>query len=516
MSLTASEIAAVVAELQPLADARITSVWVHGERALTLELHGRVGETLLLLSAEPDRSRLHAALRRPSQPESPFAFQIALRREIEGARLAAITASPGDRVVTLELSRARGPLRLVAELTGRHGNLFLVGEDGIIRASAGRNLSQRRRLVAGEPYEHPRLPAYGELGALGATPGEPEAEERAPRRERPSRFALAAGEGQEGGAATFPLSAAIEAAYERAEQERQVLEGRRRLREPLRAALARATRALVKLAEEAARVPAAEDDRRKADLLKQNLRLVKRGAREVLVTEWTEEGPREVRLGVDPALTPQANMERYYRRYRRIADSAARVAERLAEVQALQGGVRALLAELEGASLEALPRLEKEARRLGAGPRRAQVARGKRSEKLPPYRAFRSLSGAAILVGRNAEQNDALTLRVARGNDLWLHARGQTGAHVVVRLDKARAPDQETLLDAAHLAAHFSDARGEPQVEVAYTRTKYVRKPKGAAPGAVTFSQEKVLLLRVEPQRVERLLADEESDQAPA
>jgi predicted ribosome quality control (RQC) complex YloA/Tae2 family protein len=515
MSLTASEISAVVAELQPLADARVTSVWVHGERALTLELHGRTGETLLLLSADADRSRLHAALRRPAQPESPYAFQTILRREIEGARLVSLSVEAGDRVVTLELRRARGTVRLVAELTGRHGNLFLVGGDGIILAGAGRNLSQRRRLVVGEPYVAPSLPgralAPPVTGDDGSTETSGSVEGPSPRRlERPPRFAPAEGEqvGQ------FPLSAAIEAAYERAEAERQLLEDRRRLREPVRAALARATRALEKLAEEAARVPAAEDDRRKADLLKQSLRLVKRGAREVVVTEWTAEGAREVKLSIDPSLTPQANMERYYRRYRRIVESAARVEARVAEVRGLQAGLRALLAEVDVALPAALPRLEKEARRLGAGPRRALAgpSRKKRQEKLPPYRAFRSLSGAAILVGRGAAQNDALTLRVARGNDLWLHARGLAGGHVVVRLDKGKAPDQETLLDAAHLAVHFSDARGEPQAEVAYTRAKYVRKPKGAAPGAVTYSQERVMLLRAEPKRLERLLAEEESD----
>jgi len=115
-----------------------------------------------------------------------------------------------------------------------------------------------------------------------------------------------------------------------------------------------------------------------------------------------------------------------------------------------------------------------------------------------------------IWVGRGAEENDVLTVRLARGNDLWMHARGRAGAHVVVRLDRGRAPDQETFLDAAHLAAHFSDARGEGQVEVASTRAKHVRKPRGAAPGAVTYSQEKVVLLRLEPARLERLLAEEE------
>jgi predicted ribosome quality control (RQC) complex YloA/Tae2 family protein len=115
-------------------------------------------------------------------------------------------------------------------------------------------------------------------------------------------------------------------------------------------------------------------------------------------------------------------------------------------------------------------------------------------------------------VGRNAAANDELTKKVAKGNDLWLHARGLPGSHVVVPLAKGAAPDQETLLDAAHLAAHFSDGRGEPSCDVAWTRARFVTKKKGAPPGAVNVSQEKTLLLRVEPARLARLLASEEEE----
>jgi predicted ribosome quality control (RQC) complex YloA/Tae2 family protein len=491
VSLTAEEIEAVVAELAPLAGARVDGVRVHAERALTLELFGPAGPARLLLSAEPDVTRVHAARARPPRAAPPSAFQQLLRRELPGVRLAALEAAPADRVVVLRLDGPRGAVRLVAELTGRHGNLFLVGADGVIRASAGRNLSRRRLLVPGEPYVAPAPRPSAEAAGAGAAPG------------RAARFAPVPGE-------RFPLSAAIEDAYAAREEERLLAEARRRLREPLRAGVARAARALEKLAEEAARVPAAESDRRTGDLLKQNLGRVPRGAREVALTEWTEEGPREAMVALDPALSAQANMERYYHRYRRIADSAARVAARAAEVRHRAEALRALLAELDHAPLGALERLERDARRLGAGPRPAPAPRRKRDEPPPPYRSFRSLSGAPILVGKGAEENDALTVRVARGNDLWLHARGLPGAHVVVRIEKGRAPDQDTLLDAAHLAAHFSDARGAPQVEVVSTRAKYVRKVKGAAPGAVTYSQEKVLFLRVEPGRVERLLAEEE------
>jgi predicted ribosome quality control (RQC) complex YloA/Tae2 family protein len=501
VSLDAREIDALVAELAPLTGARVDEVRTHGERALTLELfvpspaplrgaeevRGQVssGPVRLLLSAEADVTRLHVTRARPPRAGSPQPFQHALRRDLEGARLLGVEAVPGDRVVALRFAGPSGRVSLVAELTGRHGNLFLVGDDGVIRASAGRNLSERRDLVPGRPYVPP---APRPVEAAG------------PAR---LRFAPVAG-------ADFPLSAAVDAAYTTIEAERHLAEERRRLREPLRAALARAGRALVKLAEEAERVPAAEADRRTGELLAQNLRLVRRGAREVVLTEWTAAGPQEVTVVLDPALSPQANVERHFRRYRRIVESAARVAARTAEVRGREASLRALLAAVETAALPDLERLEREARRLGAAPRPQPLPRRKRDEPPPPYRTFRSVAGAAILVGRGPAENDALTKRVARGNDLWLHARGLPGAHVVVRLEKGKAPDQETFLDAAHLAAHFSDGRGAPQVEVAATRARFVRKAKGAAPGAVTYSQEKVTLLRIEPARIERLLNGEE------
>lgn len=486
MSLRAGEIALLIAELAPLSGSRVDAVRVHAERLVTIDLRGPGGDATLLLSAEPDLTRVHAATWRPPNPPEPLAFQVVLRRELAGARLVAIEAPGADRLVALRFERpAGGPVTLVAELTGRNGNLLLVDGGGVVRALAGRNLSQLRSLAPGSPYRPP-----DERPGDGGAP----------------RFAPVAG-------APFPLSAAVEAAYRRLEEERALAGARRRLREPLRAGVARSRRALERLADEAARVPAAEADRRAADLLKQNLHAIPRGAREVVVTEWTADGAREVTLALDPALAPRANMERFYRRYRRISESAARVESRAAEVRLRLAATEALLAELEGAPVDALPRLEREARKLGAAPRVQRPPRRRDEAPAAPYRSFRSAAGLSILVGRGAAENDQLTVRVAKGNDVWLHARGRTGAHVVLRLPKGRAPDQESLLDAAHLAAHFSDARGEAAPEVVYTRAKHVRKVKGAAPGAVTFSQEKGMALRVEPARVERLLQAEEGEE---
>jgi len=118
-------------------------------------------------------------------------------------------------------------------------------------------------------------------------------------------------------------------------------------------------------------------------------------------------------------------------------------------------------------------------------------------------------SAAAPVVLLAAADNDRLTLRYARPHDLWLHARGVTGAHVLVRLTKGSQCRPETLLDAATLAAHFSDLRGEAIVDVLYTPRRFVHKRKGSPIGSVTLGTEKVIALRVEPARLERLLKNE-------
>jgi predicted ribosome quality control (RQC) complex YloA/Tae2 family protein len=431
-----------------------------------------------------------------------------LRREVVGARLAAVEATAGDRVVTLRLERGGRTLSLVAELTGRHGNLFLVGEGGAVVASAARNLSQRRRLVPGEPYEAPAPREVEEEGSRFGGPGPgPGAGRGTPAAPAPAAPAPVPD-------VDFPISAAVEEDYERREAARALAEARRRVRDPLRAALGRMRRALDRLAEEVARVPAADADRRAGDLLKHNLLAVRRGDRRVTLTEWTEAGSREVTLDLDPALGPHENMERYYRRCRRIVESAARVEARAAEVRARLASVQELLATLEAADAPAITRIEREARRLGAAPRPAPqpVHRGSAARpKRAGFRTFLTAGSLQVLVGKGAAENDELTVRVARGNDLWLHVRGIAGAHVVLRLEKGRGPDQESLLDAAHLAAWFGGARDEPATEVVYTRAKFVRKPRGSAPGVVTYSQERTLSLRIEPARIERLLQTEDA-----
>ena len=129
-----------------------------------------------------------------------------------------------------------------------------------------------------------------------------------------------------------------------------------------------------------------------------------------------------------------------------------------------------------------------------------------KEEKTGP-RQFFSRDGFEILVGRSNQENDHLTIHMARGNDLFFHVRGFPGSHVIVRNQPNKTVPLETLLDAGALAVHYSKIRGNTRADVRYTPRKYVSKPRGAKPGLVTISNEKTIRPDGDPERLKRLLA---------
>jgi predicted ribosome quality control (RQC) complex YloA/Tae2 family protein len=245
-----------------------------------------------------------------------------------------------------------------------------------------------------------------------------------------------------------------------------------------------------------------------------------RGATSLSVTDWSTGEAKEIALKLDPARTAREQLDAMFKRAKRLKLGAVITRRRLAEAEVgwealAELGEKAKTAE----SYAVIDSLAAEARKaaprefaLGAGgggngggksdPAKVVVSR--------TYRIFRGESGAKILAGKGAVGNDTLTHRVARPHDLWLHAKGRTGAHVIVQLEKNQVCPSELLVEAAHVAAHFSEGREEGVIEVQYTPRRYLRKPKGAAAGLVVVEREKVLVLRVDPAVTARLLAGEE------
>ena len=267
----------------------------------------------------------------------------------------------------------------------------------------------------------------------------------------------------------------------------------RKTREAIRADLERARQA--------------EDLAEKASLLLAHASEISTDAAYFEAAAW-EDPTRSVRIELDPRKSPaelaQALFARAKRLKRGLDVAPARLASVERELAALtrvqheadEHPIAELVTKLEALGVVLTEPAERDRKRRRAGARL-------------PYREFQSGQGVRILVGRGAADNDRLTLRIARPEDLWLHARGVTGAHVVVPLAKGKACPPEVLVDAATLAAHFSDLRGEPIVDVIHTPRRFVRKRKGSAIGAVTLEREKVIAVRIEGKRLNRLLASE-------
>ncbi|MEO7673741.1 MAG: NFACT RNA binding domain-containing protein [Pyrinomonadaceae bacterium] len=125
----------------------------------------------------------------------------------------------------------------------------------------------------------------------------------------------------------------------------------------------------------------------------------------------------------------------------------------------------------------------------------SEKPRGKALETNAGSLSFVSTDGFEILVGKKAKDNDYLTFRVAKSLDLWMHAADYPGSHVVIRNPNRKEIPHRTLLEAAQLAAFYSQGKSQPKAAVHYTQKKFVNKPKGAAPGLVSLASFKTILV---------------------
>ncbi len=270
---------------------------------------------------------------------------------------------------------------------------------------------------------------------------------------------------------------------------------RRRVQALIDAAKARIQRALDQVQAQAQRADEAAVDelRENGELLLTYQGQVTRGAHQVTVPDYAGE-PRTIPL--DPALTPVENAQDYFRRYQKAARAGEELAARTAELTADRAYVEQLQADLSMA--ESRPEID--------GVREALVEAGWATEprrsaggqvRAEGPRRFQ-IDGFTILVGRNARQNEQVTFRQAAPDDLWLHVRGQPGAHVILKRG-GREVSEEVLLWAAELAAYYSPARGEASVDVDVTERRHVQRIAGNRPGLVSYRNERTVAVPGRP-----------------
>ncbi len=289
-----------------------------------------------------------------------------------------------------------------------------------------------------------------------------------------------------------------------------------------------------KLSAESLEFARADTYRRMGEALVARQSEVPRGASAVTLPDYAGGPDATLTIPLDPALSPAANAERLFNAARRGRRGASRVAGRLAETETdlgrVQGWARrveeapdrraleTIRSELESVSRLLTPRdraaLGSSAGRPTAAPSRSPAAPPRPAGVRPPRgrtqgpepRRFVSSEGLPILVGRDNAGNDHLTVHLARSEDLWLHVEGFPGSHVVVRMQgRAGGVPRRTLIEAAQLAAYYSQARSHGKVAVSYTLKKYVRKPRKSPPGLVTITQEKTVIVKPDKELINKL-----------
>lgn len=227
--------------------------------------------------------------------------------------------------------------------------------------------------------------------------------------------------------------------------------------------------------------------RRKADLISANLYRIKKGDSEAVLEDFYEPECPGVTIALDPRLTPPQNAQRYYSAYKKACTAEKVLAEQIESGREELAYFDSVLDVLTRAETENdLEQLRLELAEQGYI--RSSRLKGKAPKSLPPIE-YVSSEGFEIFVGRNNKQNDRLTLKDAEKLDIWLHTQNIPGSHVIISASGGEVP-MNTILEAAQLAAYHSKAQTSAQVPVDYCLVKFVKKPVGAKPGKVIFSNQ--------------------------
>lgn len=443
---------------------------------------GLRGGEYLLVSVQPASPRLYLIPRRIKELEKqsiPLSqFGQMLRARMSGAEVITVEKDAGDRVVRLKLRShadvVSPELRtLVVQLTGKAANLLLLDEtDKILEAlrpprGDGQNL--------GETYRPPPAPKHEvDTGSTAVPTGD-------------------------------SPSAAADQYYKELDAEQRFTSQANDLRNRLRKSLSQKMKLRSNLQNDLKSHGNPENHKRLGDLLLANVATAVREGNVVKIVDYYAEDAPTIEVEIEETTSLQVEASRRFRQYTKAKRAGEEITERLAaleveivDLEEQQQQLETVILARDDAAFSKLANVET------AAPRRRKP-KAREPERIPGVRQYLSTDGYQILVGRAARDNDNLTFRVARPNDMWLHAGDYPGSHVIVRNQTRKEIPQRTIIEAAQLAGKFSQASGDAKVVVHYTQRKFLAKPKGAAPGLVRMSQFRTIT--VEPREsIKRVL----------
>jgi predicted ribosome quality control (RQC) complex YloA/Tae2 family protein len=266
---------------------------------------------------------------------------------------------------------------------------------------------------------------------------------------------------------------------------------RRALMQRLRSSLERDERLLERSIDEAGE--RARQYETMGKLLMAHLDILHKGMREVVLENTVTSNPAQLTITLDPALSPAKNAERYFDKAKAARQKSAEQAKKKDRLQRRVQSTRNLLERLESVDdadvfEKFLDKHRTELEEVGCA---VDEKTKPQKQEAPLFRVFTVAGGFQVWAGKSSENNDLLTLKHAKPNDLWFHARGSSGSHVVLKIGTGKGePSKLAIQQAAGIAAYYSKMKNSKLVPVSMTERKYVRKPKGAPAGTVTLERE--------------------------
>ena len=313
--------------------------------------------------------------------------------------------------------------------------------------------------------------------------------------------------GQYGGAAEEEMytsfSRLLDDFYEKREQAERVKQKGQDLVKTASNGAARLRRKIAAQEQELAESKNRDKWRVYGELITANLYRMERGMSRLTAQNYYDPDCADVDIPLDVRLSPQENAAKYFKKYTKAKTAEKYITAQLEKARVELTYLESVLQELTLAESEQ-DFNDIRAELTDGGYLRAK---GRKQPQRPSKpREFRSTAGLRILVGRNNRQNDRLTAKDAEKWDIWLHTQRIHGSHVILCTGGAQ-PDEQSLLEAASLAAYFSQAQNSTKVPVDFTQVKYVKKPAGSPPGFVNYTNYKTILADPSEELVKRLAA---------
>ena len=545
-----------------LVGGRISKVRQPYENELMLVIRNNGKNHTLLLSAHPSYSRVQITAIQYQNPQTPPNFCMVIRKYLDGSILESIEQIENDRIINFSFTSRNelGDLEnivLSIELMGRHSNIILYNQrtNKIIDAikHIGSSVNSYRTILPGVNYLSP--PPQEKINPFDVEEhklfelintatsidthfiqssfqgfGKDTASELVYRLNlaQKDKFNAWAAFFNELGEKLKPslyqfqnkefftpisfyslgedkqefenLSLLLDAFYEGKAERDRVKQQAGELFRKVKNDQIKLKKKMEKLEKSLDDADKAEVFRIKGELLTTFLHEVPRGATEVTLKNYYE-ADAPIKINLNEALSPNQNAQKYFQRYQKLKNSVKAVNEQLEKANYELIYLESVENQLELASPKDIELIREEliAEKYIKDKQKRKKVKPKKSEP----EKFISSNGITILVGKNNLQNDQLTLKTASKNDFWLHAKDIPGSHVIIRDTN---PDEETLLEAAHLAAYYSKYRLSSQVPVDYVPVKHVKKPNGAKPGFVIYENQQTLFVTPDKDMIEKAL----------